>query len=362
MPPSFRLQDLLTYTIWLGCYYILYRLLLWLFEPLRLWQATVKLPLSDYIRPIPRTDCAHLAANLVCREPTVDLSVIIPAYNEEDRLPSALTQIIHFLEKRKPSCSYEIIVVTDGCTDNTVDVAHRVRINTGVAEAVRVVSLQHNHGKGFSVAIGMHCSSGRRLLMVDADGASDISDLPLLEQQLLSRQQQHSCSTTNTCSGSLSVDNTITTTTSSSVVSSSARTMSGQSSSPPHGGMIVFGSRKHLVDSPATAQRSWHRNLLMHCFHILVKCVVGSKIKDTQCGFKLFTRDAARSVFSSLHLQKWSFDLEIVVLADILGYAIAECPIRWREVPGSKLNVMCACKLFRIYVCTPKRFVRILCL
>eukprot|EP00922_Rhytidocystis_sp_ex-Travisia-forbesii_P003912 GHVS01005677.1.p1 GENE.GHVS01005677.1~~GHVS01005677.1.p1 ORF type:complete len:305 (+),score=35.59 GHVS01005677.1:109-1023(+) len=288
MPPSIQLQDLFTYAIWVCCYYLIYRMVIWLLEPLRLWQATANTVLSDYIESSSRKSedgGRPLADNLTSQDaPSVDLSVVIPAYNEEDRLPTALTDIIRFLESRKSSCSYEIIIVSDGCTDSTVEVAHRVRAKLGVSDLVRVISLTNNRGKGFSVRMGMHCAVGSRLLMVDADGASDIKDLPLLESLLKPSKSAKGCEEPSSSGEEACCD-------------------------------IVFGSRRHLVKSPATTERSWHRNLLMHCFHLLVKVIVGSNIQDTQCGFKLFSREAARAVFPSMHLQKWSFDLEIVVLA-----------------------------------------------
>jgi len=104
---------------------------------------------------------------------------------------------------------------------------------------------------------------------------------------------------------------------------------------------IAFGSRSHIAASTAT-QRKWYRNLLMYGFHFAVKLLVNTNIKDTQCGFKLFTRPAARLIFGSLHLTRWAFDIEIVHIADLVGFRILEIPVTWTEVSGSKLNVVSA--------------------
>ncbi|KEP63006.1 UNVERIFIED_CONTAM: dolichyl-phosphate beta-glucosyltransferase [Hammondia hammondi] len=104
--------------------------------------------------------------------------------------------------------------------------------------------------------------------------------------------------------------------------------------------VVAFGSRRQL-EQAAIASRSWHRNFLMHAFHWCVRAVVGdSRVKDTQCGFKLFTRSAARQLFPRLHLCRWAFDVELLLLARLLRMPVAEVPVEWREKEGSKLNVL----------------------
>lgn len=98
---------------------------------------------------------------------------------------------------------------------------------------------------------------------------------------------------------------------------------------------VVFGSRAHLASQ---AQRSFIRTMLMHTFHLCVKLLVGSNIQDTQCGFKLFTSDAANLLFSNLHLQRWAFDIELVLLASTFNIHISEVGVPWQEVEGSKLD------------------------
>jgi dolichyl-phosphate beta-glucosyltransferase len=137
----------------------------------------------------------------------------------------------------------------------------------------------------------MMLAHGETMLMVDADGATSIRDL----ERLLS------------------------------------------SSAP-----VVFGSRHHLVDD-AVAHRSALRTVLMFGFHTVVRCVVGGQApQDTQCGFKTFRRDAARNIFGNLHLPRWAFDIEVVLLASQLRLGIEEVAVNWVEVPGSKLNIITA--------------------
>ncbi|KAJ9126644.1 hypothetical protein QFC24_001673 [Naganishia onofrii] len=150
---------------------------------------------------------------------------------------------------------------------------------------------------------GVLFSRGRRILFADADGASNFSDLALLQ-----------------------------------------RAMDKLLKSPSaNGHAIVVGSRAHMVNSDAVVkdgkQRSFLRNLLMRAFHIFLRTLGVRGVKDTQCGFKLFTRPTARTLFPTLHLHRWSFDVELLLLAQILRLPIAEVSIRWHEVPGSKINV-----------------------
>lgn len=103
-------------------------------------------------------------------------------------------------------------------------------------------------------------------------------------------------------------------------------------------GMIsVFGSRAHM-QKESTTQRSFVRTLLMRTFHLFVSILVSSSIRDTQCGFKLFTKDAAQAVFGNLHLRRWAFDTEVVLLCNHLRIDMLEVPVPWQEIDGSKLN------------------------
>jgi dolichyl-phosphate beta-glucosyltransferase len=106
---------------------------------------------------------------------------------------------------------------------------------------------------------------------------------------------------------------------------------------------IAVGSRAHLVGSEAVVKRSKLRNFLMHAFHLLLKWMTPPKtaaIRDTQCGFKLFSRPALPYIIPYMHNEGWIFDVEMLMLAEFSGIAVVEVAVGWREVNGSKLNVI----------------------
>ncbi|XP_072230843.1 dolichyl-phosphate beta-glucosyltransferase [Leuresthes tenuis] len=225
-----------------------------------------------------------------------ELSVVIPAYNEELRMPVMLDESIEYLENRQkqnPSFTYEVIVVDDGSKDKTTEVALRY-MRKYSAEKVRVLTLVKNRGKGGAVRMGTLSSRGKLILMADADGATKFSDLEKVEAGLK------------------------------------------ELNPGPENFAISCGSRAHL-EKESVAQRSVFRTFLMYGFHFLVWffCVRG--IGDTQCGFKLFTREAALKTFSSLHVERWAFDVELLYIAQCFKIPIAEVAVNWTEIEGSKL-------------------------
>jgi dolichyl-phosphate beta-glucosyltransferase len=248
------------------------------------------------------------------------LSLIIPAYNEEERLPIMLNETLDYLVKNRESLTqlfdavidnmqrrnksvikYEIIVVDDGSSDNTCDVVRKYAATLTSGDTVKLITMHQNVGKGGAVKTGMLRSLGQLCLMIDADGATDISDgLPKLlkEMYILNKNRNNR-------------------------------------SLPPT--LAVFGSRAHL-ENESTATRSKVRTFLMHAFHFFVKALCSSRIKDTQCGFKLFTRSAAVSLFTNLHLRRWAFDTELVIIAEKLNISVSEVGVIWHEVDGSKLD------------------------
>jgi dolichyl-phosphate beta-glucosyltransferase len=197
---------------------------------------------------------------------------------------STLIQLAQQKNKSKRT-RMEWIVVSDGSTDKTADVVKRYAATTKARHTWKLVTLHTNSGKGAAVQAGMlHASRQSLKLMVDADGATDFGALLTLLEK-----------------------------------------------SHP----VVFGSRAHLESQ---VKRSFVRNLLMHAFHICVDLLVGSTIRDTQCGFKLFEADAAHILFNTQHLRRWAFDIELVVLCAQLGLEICEVGVPWHEVEGSKLD------------------------
>lgn len=255
---------------------------------------------------------ALFSLNSFCRlDVYVILSIVIPAYNEERRLPIMLDAASAYTDEHRESvllacrtalnptkkieistCCIEWLVVNDGSKDETANVVREYVARRSSKEkdgdAYKLVSLRTNGGKGAAVKAGMMRARGVIRLMADADGATDFG--PGLERVL-------------------------------------------KNLSAP----VVFGSRAHLEER-AAAQRSWIRTALMYAFHFFVQILCHSHVKDTQCGFKLFTHDAAMQLFGNLHLRRWAFDTELVVLAHYLGIDIVEVAVPWQEVDGSKLD------------------------
>lgn len=204
--------------------------------------------------------------------------------------------IAYLRERRVPS--WEIIIVDDGSHDRTGDVALEYSEKWG-SDRVRLLRLRQNCGKGGAVRKGMLRARGEYLLMVDADGATEAAELRKLMEEL---------------------------------------------SKIEHDGLgVAVGSRAHIVDTDAVAHRSALRNLLMHGFHAFVAVLAGGHgVRDTQCGFKLFTREAAARLFPAIHIERWAFDVELLYLTVLLKIPVVEVAVNWREIPGSKLDVISA--------------------
>jgi len=231
---------------------------------------------------------------------TVDLTIVIPAYNETERLPEMIAATIKHLTSAglKDKRSFEILIVDDGSHDGTSATALKLANKYPICD-VKVVTLEKNVGKGGAVRHGMLYGGGERLLMADADGASRIEDLERLWKRL-------------------------------------------DEIAPDNVPGVVVGSRAHLVKSEAVVKRSLLRNVLMYGLHTVLRIVGVGHIRDTQCGFKLFSRSAAQRIFPAQHLPTWIFDVELLLLAKQLRIPVAEVPIEWHEVAGSKLNVVTA--------------------
>ncbi|XVF23888.1 hypothetical protein REPUB_Repub13aG0078400 [Reevesia pubescens] len=239
------------------------------------------------------------------------LSLIIPAFNEEHRLPGALDETMNYLQQRAAkdkSFSYEVLIVDDGSRDGTKRVAFDFVKKYGV-DNVRAILLGKNHGKGEAIRKGMLHSRGELLLMLDADGATKVTDLEKLENQIhtVARKDYHWDSASDT---------------------------TFRISDIP---IVAFGSRAHLEEK-ALATRKWYRNFLMKGFHLVVIFAAGPGIRDTQCGFKMFTRSAGRKLFTNIRLKRWCFDVELVFLCKWFSIPMLEISVNWSEIPGSKVN------------------------
>ncbi|KAJ6429148.1 hypothetical protein OIU84_020725 [Salix udensis] len=241
------------------------------------------------------------------------ISLVIPAFNEEHRLPGALDETINYLQERAgkdKSFTYEVVIVDDGSDDATKQVAFDF-VKKYTVDNVRVILLGRNHGKGEAIRKGMLHSRGELLLMLDADGATKVTDLEKLENQI------HAVASKEFRVGE-----------------STSSDSSFRISDIP---LAAFGSRAHLEEQ-ALATRKWYRNFLMKGFHLVVLLTAGSGIRDTQCGFKMFTRAAARKLFTNIRLKRWCFDVELVFLCKWFGIPVIEISVKWTEIPGSKMN------------------------
>lgn len=245
-----------------------------------------KTPVSEMMTPFPS----------VTDPPSVYMSLVVPAYKEQDRLPVMMDETMAYLERRQsqdPQFTYEVIIVNDGSTDKTSDVAIGYVEKFGV-DKVRLLEFTHNRGKGGAVRMGTLSCRGERILMVDADGATKISDMEGLEKALSKHATDHTIPA------------------------------------------VAVGSRAHLQEQ-AVAERSVFRNFLMYGFHILVYVLCVRGVQDTQCGFKMFTRSAAATLFQLMHIHRWAFDVELLYIAQQLHMPISEVAVNWKEIEGSKL-------------------------
>jgi dolichyl-phosphate beta-glucosyltransferase len=274
------------------------------------------------------------------------LSLVIPAYNEQDRIAVMLHAAYGYLisqkgqdllqrlqacvvlqpettsqsnEKTAAPAVVEWLIVNDGSKDETCRVVRSTFKNLRVEQTSasrqwdwKIVTLGRNSGKGAAVKTGMLLADGHFRLMVDADGATDFG--PGLER--LTEELQVAMEMAPAASGSAANDD---------------------SSKQRNPMVAAFGSRAHL-ERDSAVQRSFVRTLLMKAFHFFVGLFVSSKIHDTQCGFKLFTRASSLAIFRTLHLRRWAFDTEIVLLCHSLGIQILEVNVPWQEVDGSKLS------------------------
>jgi len=223
------------------------------------------------------------------------LSVVIPAYNEQDRLKRHLPHIGEHLRGR----SHEIIVVNDGSRDDTAAVARSF-------PGVEVIDLQPNRGKGGAVRAGMLAARGRYVLFTDADESTPISEVDKLLEKL-----------------------------------------------ERAGYDLAIGSRA-VPGAEVEQPQVWYRALAGKLFGVATRLCCLRGIHDTQCGFKLMKREVAQKVFSQVTSNTAIFDIEMLVVATREGYRVAEVPVKWVHDPDTRIpyNVRSALKiwteLFRI--------------
>ncbi|MCX8160733.1 MAG: glycosyltransferase family 2 protein [Candidatus Saccharicenans sp.] len=214
------------------------------------------------------------------------LTVVVPAYNEEQRIGFSLFRLKDYLQSRHLDA--EIILVDDGSNDRTAEVAGEIMKDY---PAFRIIMLPANRGKGAAVRAGVLQASGELVLFTDADLSTPIEELekflPLIRE----------------------------------------------------GYDLVIGCRA-LPESVIKKRQGWLRERLGKCFNLLVRLLVIKGFRDTQCGFKLFRKEAAREIFLRLDTEGFAFDVEVLLLARQLGYKIAQVPVVWVNHPQSRVRLV----------------------
>ena len=214
------------------------------------------------------------------------LSIVIPAYNEADRIRDGVAQVIDYVTQRH--FHTELIVVDDGSHDDTAEIAEQA-----VAERLPLTILRNatNQGKGYSVQRGILEANGQYAGFVDADMSTPISQVDRLLEALAG------------------------------------------------GADVAIGSRA-VPAATIEQHQPWWRETSGKLFGLFTRLVLLPGIYDSQCGFKFFTRAAAREIFSHQKLSAWAFDAELLYLARRLGYTIAQIPVRWRNDPETKVKIL----------------------
>jgi dolichyl-phosphate beta-glucosyltransferase len=213
-----------------------------------------------------------------------ELSIVIPSFNEELRLPTTLREISSYIRSSRRET--EVIVVDDGSTDRTSDVANSFR---GEIERLRVVANKENRGKGYSVRHGMMEARGRIVLFTDADLSAPIAEA----DKLLAALADHD---------------------------------------------VAIGSRA-MDRSLISVRQSLFREYAGIIFNFIVRAILRLPFVDTQCGFKAFHRERCRVIFEQQRIERFGFDPEILYLARHHGLSSAEIPVRWAHSPATKVSM-----------------------
>lgn len=236
-------------------------------------------PIAERYPRLAMVSQAHHTAQL---QPS--LTVIIPAYNEQERLVPLLDQVLAYLSEHYPD--FELIVVDDGSTDHT---AAGVRAALSNEPRARLITYPNNRGKGFAVRVGVQASRGASVVFMDADLSTPITEIPRALALL-------------------------------------------------HTADVVIGSRD-LPNSLIRVQQPLYRRLASDVFKLIRYSIVGLKqISDTQCGFKAYRGAVARSLYDLAQIDRFVFDVEILYLAHRAHLNLCEMPVQWADAPGSTVH------------------------
>lgn len=214
-----------------------------------------------------------------------DLTVIVPAYNEEKRIKKTLEIILNYLQKN--TYGYEIIIIEDASTDKTFKIISDFK-NKHKEKYISIIKNKINLGKGYSIKQAIFKAKKQYVLFTDADNSTPISELP----KFIKLVEKYD---------------------------------------------VLIASR-NLNKSKITKQ-PLYRRLPGKIFPILVRLLLIKNIKDTQCGFKMFKTDQAKKIFKKQTIKHWAFDAETLFISKKLGYSIKEIPVRWINDSDSKLKI-----------------------
>ena len=215
-------------------------------------------------------------------------SLVIPAYNERGRIGPCIAETAAWTRARPGGLDWEVLVVDDGSTDGTAQLAKDLAAREGLA--LRVISYSPNRGKGAAIREGVLASSGDPVLVSDTDLSTPLSEFDKLASPLRTHP-------------------------------------------------IAIGSRA-LQEELVRRRQAPHRVLLGKAGNGIIRLLAVPGIHDTQCGFKLFRRDAARALFREARVDRFAWDVEILYLARRRGLSIAEVPVLWFNSPESKVRVV----------------------
>jgi dolichyl-phosphate beta-glucosyltransferase len=218
----------------------------------------------------------------------IQLSAVIPAFNEAGRICPSLERAWDYLRSRYGAGGFEMIVVDDGSRDSTVAVVEQFMAR---APELRLIRFPQNRGKGAAVRAGMMAATGEAVLFSDADLSTPIEE-----------------------------------------VEGALRLLAD-------GGDVVIGSRA-LAGSRILVRQHRLRESMGRLFNRIIRLLLSIPFQDTQCGFKLFRREAAHTIFQRARIDGFAFDVEVILLAMQSGYAVREMPVRWINDPRSQVNLL----------------------
>lgn len=214
------------------------------------------------------------------------LSIVIPAYDEGERLEASLAKIASYLDATRLDA--EILVIDDGSKDKTAELAEKALLG----RRGRVVRIGENRGKGYALRRGVFEAKGRFVLLTDADLSTPIEEHAKLAALIRDRDLD-----------------------------------------------VVIGSRA-LAGSDVQVRQSWLRQTMGRTFNVLIRAMTGLPFRDTQCGFKLMDRERVRPLFEKMVVDRFAFDVELLFLCNRFGLSAADVPVIWRNAPGSKVSLV----------------------